>query len=156
MTILGIDPGLNHTGFGIISASHNQFSYISSGVIKNHGKTDFFDKIQTIVSGIKTIIEKFKPQIASIEKVFVNVNPNSTLLLGQARGAAIATCTIYDLKIFEYTALQIKKTVTGYGHASKKQIQKIVAILLNMNNIVATDAADALATALTHAFFKQI
>jgi crossover junction endodeoxyribonuclease RuvC len=150
--ILGIDPGLNCTGFGVIKYENQTLQYIVSGTIKTDAKATFYNRIHTIVHGIKTVIEQFNPDIACIEKVFVNVNPQSTLLLGQARGAAIAGCAICNLNTVEYTALQVKKAVTGYGHAHKEQVQKMVTMLLKLNKIPKPDAADALATAITHSF----
>jgi crossover junction endodeoxyribonuclease RuvC len=150
--ILGIDPGLNRTGFGIIKYENQNLEYIASGTIKTDAKAAFYNRIHTIVHGIKTVAEQFKPETACVEKVFVNINPQSTLLLGQARGAAIAGCAICNIETFEYTALQVKKAVTGYGHASKEQVQKMVTMILKLNKIPKPDAADALATAITHSF----
>jgi len=153
--ILGIDPGLNCTGFGIIRCENQSLEYIVSGTIKTDAKTVFYNRIHTIVHGIKTVVDQFKPEIACVEKVFVNINPQSTLLLGQARGAAIAGCAICNLEAVEYTALQVKKAVTGYGHAPKEQVQKMVTMLLKLNKIPKPDAADALATAITHSFIMK-
>jgi crossover junction endodeoxyribonuclease RuvC len=149
---MGIDPGLVRTGFGVIRYENKEIQYIVSGVIKTNSKENFYNRIHTIVHSIKTIAEQFNPDIACIEKVFVNINPQSTLLLGQARGAAIAGCALCNIETTEYTALQIKKAVTGYGHAQKEQVQKMVTILLRLNKIPTPDAADALATAITHSF----
>ena len=155
MIILGIDPGLNCTGFGIIKVVNGNYSYITSGVIKNNTKDDFFNKIGVIFKNLNTVIQKFKPQVAAVEKIFVNINPKSTLLLGQARGAAIAVCTLHNLKLYEYTALQIKQSVTGYGHAHKSQVQKMINTILGIKHQFPQDAADALATAFTHTFFNN-
>lgn len=155
MIILGIDPGLNSTGFGLIKAEANTIEYIVAGVIKTSVDQSFYKRIQIIVTGVQTVINTYKPDIAAIEKVFINVNPKSTLLLGQARGAAISACAICDVEALEYTALQVKKTVTGYGHASKEQIQKMVAMLLKLNKPPKSDAADALAVAITHSFMNK-
>ena len=155
MIILGIDPGLNSTGFGLIRSEDNTIEYIVAGVIKTSVEQSLYKRIQIIVTGVQTVINTYKPDIAAVEKVFVNVNPKSTLLLGQARGAAISACAICDVEALEYTALQVKKTVTGYGHASKEQIQKMVAMLLKLNKPPKSDAADALAVAITHSFMNK-
>ncbi len=151
MLILGIDPGLRNTGFGVVrQISASAVEYISSGVIKTNSQDDLAERIKVLVTGIGQIISEFKPQLVSIEKVFVNVNPQSTLLLGQARGACIAACVTRDLPVYEYSALQVKKSVVGYGHAEKEQLQKMVVYLLKLNRAPQADAADALACALTH------
>ena len=156
MRVLGIDPGLRNTGFGIIDVIDNKPSYISSGIITTTSGETLSMRIKTILNGISTIIKEYNPDIASIEKVFVNVNPQSTLLLGQARGAAICACVLYDLEVTEYTALQVKQSVVGYGHAEKGQVGKMVKYLLNLNGEPKADAADALAVALAHTHYNKI
>ncbi|MBY0379603.1 MAG: crossover junction endodeoxyribonuclease RuvC [Burkholderiales bacterium] len=156
MRILGIDPGLRKTGFGMIEIVSNQPLYIVSGVIATESKDSLPNRLKTILNGINEIITEYSPQIASVEKVFVNVNPQSTLLLGQARGVAIASCVLNNLEVSEYTALQIKKSVAGYGHAEKTQIAKMVKYLLNLNGMPQADAADALAVSLTHAHYAKL
>lgn len=151
MRILGIDPGLRNTGFGVIEVLQSKEArYIAAGAISTISTDTLANRIKSILSGIREIITINKPDIVSIEKVFVNNNPKSTLLLGQARGAAITACVLYDLEVFEYTALQIKQSVVGYGHAEKGQISKMVKYLLNLSGEPKPDAADALAVALTH------
>lgn len=159
MRILGIDPGSRITGFGIIDAqSGNQFNYIASGVIKT-GKMlnntqvsgSLADRITEIVNGINEVCQQYLPTVAAIEQVFVNVNPAATLMLGQARGAAIAALVLANLPIYEYTALQVKKSVVGKGKASKEQVQAMVVHLLNLSTSPSADAADALACAISHA-----
>lgn len=154
--ILGLDPGLQNTGFGIIEIREPQLVYIASGVIVTTPADTLAIRLKTILLGIKSIIEQYRPKIASIEKVFVNVNPQSTLLLGQARGAAISACVLRDIMISEYTALQVKKSIVGYGHAQKQQVAKMVKILLNLNAEPEKDAADALAVALAHVHYNKI
>lgn len=155
MRILGIDPGLRNTGFGIIDVVNRQLAYVSSGIITTNTSDDLPSRIKTILTGIITVIAEYKPDIASVEKVFVNVNPQSTLLLGQARGAAIAACVLHNLKVTEYTALQVKQSVVGYGHAEKGQVGKMVKYLLHLNGEPKADAADALAVALTHSLYSN-
>jgi crossover junction endodeoxyribonuclease RuvC len=149
---LGIDPGLTVTGFGVIQLDGNDMSYVTSGIIKTISKnTVFFDRLKVIIDGLHETIKNFKPDCVSIEKVFVNVNPQSTLLLGQARGAALSISLINNLPIHEYTALQIKKSVVGNGHADKLQVQFMVQNILNLRSLASEDSSDALAAAICHA-----
>ncbi len=129
MRILGIDPGLRVTGFGVIDQHGQKLSYVASGVIKT-ADGDLPSRLGTIFAGITTLIEQHRPDQASIEKVFVNVNPQSTLLLGQARGAAIAGLVAGGLPVAEYTALQLKQGIVGTGRATKAQVQDMVVRLL--------------------------
>ena len=148
--ILGIDPGLNRTGFGIIEACGATLRHLDSGVLRI-AAGDLPQRLQTILRELGAVIERNAPDEAAIEKVFVNVNPQSTLLLGQARGAAICAAVGQDVPVHEYTALQIKQATVGYGHADKTQVQKMVQRLLGLDRAPATDAADALACAICHA-----
>ncbi len=156
MRILGIDPGLRNTGFGVVEVVDNKPCYITSGVISTNSDEALPLRIKTILDGLSQIIKEYQPDIASIEKVFVNVNPQSTLLLGQARGTAIAACVLHNLSVTEYTALQVKQSVVGYGHAEKDQVAKMVKFFLNLSGAPRADAADALAVALTHINFAKI
>ena len=149
---MGIDPGLRITGFGVIQLNGNDMSYITSGVIKTSSQDKiFFDRLKAIIDGLHETIKNFKPDCVSIEKVFVNVNPQSTLLLGQARGAALSISVINKLPIHEYTALQIKKSVVGNGHADKLQVQSMVQKILHLPSPASEDSSDALAAAICHA-----
>jgi crossover junction endodeoxyribonuclease RuvC len=150
LRILGIDPGLRITGFGVIEKHGQKLSYVASGVIKT-GDGDLPSRLGTIFAGISTLIEQHRPDQASIEKVFVNVNPQSTLLLGQARGAAIAGLVAGGLPVAEYTALQLKQAIVGTGRATKEQVQDMVVRLLLLSGTPTTDAADALGVAICHA-----
>ncbi len=147
MIILGIDPGSRITGYGVIQLSGNQSSYIDCGYFRLQG-ADVASKMQQIALGIKEVIEKYNPQEAAIEQIFMHQNPNSALKLGQARGAAMSALT---LPVAEYTARQVKQAVVGYGAAKKDQIQHMVLRLLNIDHELQADAADALAIALWHA-----
>ncbi len=147
MRILGIDPGLRVTGFGVIDVSGHQLAYVASGVIKTP-TADLPTRLGTIYDGVSTLIREHTPDQAAIEKVFVNVNPQSTLLLGQARGAAICGLVSGGLPVAEYTALQLKQAVVGYGRATKEQMQEMVARLLSLSGRPGTDAADALSMAI--------
>jgi len=150
MKILGIDPGLRTTGFGVIRKQGTKLSYIASGTIKTPD-ADLPQRLKVILSGVSEIIRDYAPDCAAIEKVFVNVNPQSTLLLGQARGAAICALVQADLPVAEYTALQIKQAVVGHGRAQKQQMQDMVQRLLLLSGMPGTDAADALGVAICHA-----
>lgn len=150
MKILGIDPGLRTTGFGIIYKNGHKLSYLASGIIKT-SEADLPQRLKTILAGVSEIIATYRPDCAAIEKVFVNVNPQSTLLLGQARGAAICALVHANLMVSEYTALQIKKAVVGQGRAQKAQMQDMVQRLLVLSAAPGPDAADALGVAICHA-----
>ncbi|HSH96963.1 MAG: crossover junction endodeoxyribonuclease RuvC [Methylophilaceae bacterium] len=158
--ILGIDPGLRLTGFGVIEKVGEKLNYIASGTIKTaSGKTENREelpaRLKIILDGLFEVIETYQPQEVAIEKVFVNVNPQSTLLLGQARGAAISAAVMKDLTVAEYTALQVKQAVVGNGHAAKEQVQEMVKRLLNLPAVPKPDSADALACAICHAHGGQ-
>ncbi len=168
--ILGIDPGLRLTGFGVIEIdsqkSSGKITYISSGVIKtasakknvneNEGdREELPARLKVILDGLFEVIDTYSPNQVAIEKVFVNVNPQSTLLLGQARGAAISAAVIRNLSVAEYTALQVKQAVVGNGHAQKEQVQEMVKRLLNLPAAPKADSADALACAICHAHGGQ-
>ena len=168
--ILGIDPGLRVTGFGVIEIdslkSNGKIAYVTSGVIKTAsakknvvaGEDDREElpaRLKVILEGLFEVIDTYKPTQVAIEKVFVNVNPQSTLLLGQARGAAISAAVIRNLSVAEYTALQVKQSVVGNGHAQKEQVQEMVKRLLNLPAAPSSDSADALACAICHAHGGQ-
>jgi crossover junction endodeoxyribonuclease RuvC len=155
MRILGIDPGLRVTGFGVIEVVGRQSVYVGSGCIKTPDGT-LPERLKVIAQGVLSVILQYHPTVAAIEEVFVNVNPQSTLRLGQARGAAMTALVMSDLAVTEYTALQIKKAVVGNGHAKKEQVQAMVQQLLSLSGIPQADAADALACALTYAQFNGI
>jgi crossover junction endodeoxyribonuclease RuvC len=149
--ILGIDPGLRVTGFGVIDADGQQRRYVASGCIRSPDKEGLPQRLHCIVEGLFAIIDEYQPQQVAIEQVFVNVNPQSTLLLGQARGAAITAAVLKRLPVAEYTALQVKQAVVGHGKAAKQQVQDMVQRLLSLQGSPQADAADALACALCHA-----
>ena len=151
MIILGIDPGLRTTGFGVIEKHGNKLRYIASGTVKTGSEGELPPRLKIILQGVSEIVGTYHPDCAAIEKVFVNVNPQSTLLLGQARGAAICALVHADLSVAEYTALQVKQAVTGHGKAAKEQVQDMVARLLSLPGLPGTDAADALGVAICHA-----
>ena len=150
LRILGIDPGLRITGFGIIEQNGANIVYVASGCIKSGG-ADLPGQLKTILENLREVIGEHRPQQIAIEKVFVNVNPASTLALGQARGTAICAAVDAGLPVSEYTALQVKQAVVGNGHASKEQVQHMVKRLLSLAGAPSADAADALACAICHA-----
>lgn len=160
LRILGIDPGLQCTGFGVIEKVEKKLVYVASGTIKTtSGKVADREELPTrlkiILDGLFEVIQTYEPQQVAVEKVFVNVNPQSTLLLGQARGAAISAAVMSDLPVAEYTALQVKQSVVGNGHAAKGQVQEMVKRLLSLPSVPRPDSADALACAICHAHGGQ-
>lgn len=153
MKILGIDPGLRTTGFGVIEVEGAKLHYVASGTIRTEAAAigDLPGRLKIIFEGVREVTARYQPDCASMEIVFVNVNPQSTLLLGQARGAALAALVSTDLAVSEYTALQMKKAVVGHGQARKEQVQAMVARLLALPGEPGKDAADALGLAICHA-----
>jgi crossover junction endodeoxyribonuclease RuvC len=152
MIILGIDPGLRTTGFGVIEKRGSKLRYLASGTIKTDACAgELPGRLRIILHGISELVRTYQPSVAAIEKVFVNVNPHTTLLLGQARGAAIAALVGADLDVAEYSPTQIKQAVVGTGRAAKAQVQDMVARLLLLPGLPGTDAADALGVAICHA-----
>ena len=153
MLILGIDPGLQRTGFGVIVASGQRLSYVASGTISTleAPRGDLPLRLKIIFEGVQEVVQRYRPDCACAEIVFVNVNPQSTLLLGQARGAALAALVSGGLTVAEYTALQMKKAIVGHGLATKPQVQEMVKRLLKLPALPGKDAADALGLAIAHA-----
>lgn len=150
MKILGIDPGLRVTGFGVIRKEGMRLAYVASGTIRIPDG-DLPSRLKVILQSVGEVVDTYRPDCAAIEIVFSNVNPQSTLLLGQARGAAICALVAADLPVAEYTALQVKKSVVGQGKAQKAQVQAMVQRLLQLDGMPSTDAADALGVAICHA-----
>ena len=148
--ILGLDPGLRITGFGLVDQLGTQLRYVASGCIKTKDG-ELPGRLKTLLDGVREVIATYQPDVVAVEKVFVNVNPQSTLLLGQARGAAITTLVVHGLAVHEYTALQVKQAVVGHGKAAKEQVCHMVERLLTLSASPSSDAADALACAICHA-----
>jgi crossover junction endodeoxyribonuclease RuvC len=148
--ILGLDPGLRVTGYGVIECRGNRLAYVASGCIRA-GAGTLPTRLGVIARDLNHLIAEIVPTEVAVERVFVNVNPNSTLLLGQARGAAIAAAVLAGLPVTEYTAGQVKQAVVGGGRAAKSQVQVMVMRLLLLPGAPQADAADALATAICHA-----
>ncbi len=138
------------TGFGVIDHHAHQLTYVGSGCVRT-AEGSLPSRLKLIMDNLREIILRYRPEQVAIEQVFFNVNPKSTLLLGQARGAAICAAVLDNLEVAEYTALQIKQAVAGNGHAHKDQVQAMVIRLLNLAGKPGADAADALACAICHA-----
>ena len=153
MRILGVDPGLRCTGFGLIEVQGQHLHYLASGTISTADapSTDLPSRIGTLFNGLSQVVAQHQPDVAAIEIVFVNVNPQATLKLGQARGACLSVLAQAQLPVHEYTALQMKQAVAGHGKAAKAQVQEMVKRLLRLPGLPGADAADALGLAITHA-----
>ncbi|WP_022852278.1 crossover junction endodeoxyribonuclease RuvC [Limisalsivibrio acetivorans] len=146
VVVLGVDPGLNCTGVGFVRAWPGKVEYIHHAVIRTNSKDTLPHRLGVICSNLGDLIDEYKPEVSSVEDFFHSVNPKSAMLLGQTRGAIIATLLSRELPVYEYTALQVKKSVVGYGKAEKSQVKKMVEVLLGINmGKVPLDATDALA-----------
>lgn len=155
MKIIGIDPGLGVTGFGIVSFAQNKYSYIDAGIIKTSTSFDMPSRLFEIHSKLTDILNIHKPDTASIEKTYVNVSADSSLKLAHARSAAILTLKIFKLEVAEYQAKTVKKTLTGTGSADKKQMIQMINYFMPKSKITNPDAADALAIAICHGFYYK-
>ena len=157
MRILGIDPGLRTTGFGVVDVEGHSLSYVASGTISTtHLDTGNLPaRLKVLFDGINEVKQRYLPDVACVEIVFVNVNPQATLLLGQARGACVTALVSCQLAVAEYTALQMKQAVAGSGRAGKADVQEMVKRLLKLPALPGKDAADALGLAITHAHVGQ-
>ncbi len=154
ITILGLDPGLRHTGWGLIRQDGNHLSYIAAGCVSPQSDLSMAERLRELAENIADVVRQYVPDEAAIEETFVNQNALSALKLGQARGAAILTLAQAGLTVSEYAANRIKQSVTGHGHADKAQIQAMIGMLLPGSGKLVTDAADALAVAITHAHHR--
>ncbi len=150
MRVLGIDPGSVTTGWGVVEFQDRKFTHIANGSVKTKSKTPLPERLGTIFQDLSRVIEEHHPTIAAIEEVFVSKNIQSALKLGHARGVAIAAANHAKLPVHEYSALQVKKSVVGYGRAEKNQVQEMVKILLSLPKPAQEDASDALAVAMCH------
>jgi len=157
MTILiGIDPGLQRTGWGIIHADTNRLSFIDCGVVKSDPELGLAERLKQLHDGLRIAITRHQPQEAAVEETFVNKSGSSTLKLGQARGAILLTLSLCGLDVYEYGANLVKKSVVGSGHADKHQIGMMVKMLLPASTATQADAADALAVAICHAHHRSV
>ena len=152
--IIGIDPGLRRTGWGIIETSGNRLSYIACGSVEPDPKADLAVRLLGIHEGLTKILAEFSPDEAAVEITFVNRDPSTSLKLGQARGIAMLVPAIAGVSVAEYAANLVKKTIVGAGHAEKAQIRVMIGVLLPKADPQSEDAADALAIAVTHAHHR--
>ena len=151
MIILGIDPGIAIVGYGLIECKGNKFKVIDYGCITTESKTLFPNRLKIVYDELTSIIEKYNPQDIALEELFFNKNAKTAIKVGQARGVEILAGINKNLDIFEYTPLQVKQAVVGYGRAEKHQVQEMVKFLLNLKEIPKPDdVADALAVAICH------
>ncbi len=151
MLILGIDPGLQKTGWGIIHSEGHALGFRACGLIKTDAGDSLPRRLACLHEGLRAVMEQWRPASAAMEETFVNKNPASALKLGQARGALLAVPALMGLDVAEYAANQVKKSVVGTGHAGKDQIGMMVRTLLPACGAIGPDEADALAVAITHA-----
>ena len=154
--ILGLDPGLRHTGWGIVAQEGNRLSFIAAGRVNPDPELPMASRLLQLADQLTSVVSKHAPTEAAIEESFVHKNAASALKLGQARGAAMLALAQAGLDVAEYSANRIKQSVTGYGHADKTQIQAMINMLLPGSGKLATDAADALAVAITHANHSDV
>ena len=151
MKILGIDPGYAILGYGVIEMNGNKFRVCDYGAITTDPKTAMADRLKILYQALMDLIVEHRPESASIEELFFNTNAKTAILVGQARGVAILACANSGLEIYEYTPLQIKQALVGYGRAEKQQIQAMVKVILNLKETPKPDdTADALAAAICH------
>ena len=151
MVILGIDPGFAIIGWGAVEYAHGCFNVLGYGAITTDAKTPFPERLQIIYNDMCYLFEKYKPDVMSMEKLFYNSNQKTVIDVAQARGVITLAAQMYQKEIFEYTPLQVKQSVTGYGRAEKKQVMEMTKSILNLNEIPKPDdTADALAMAICH------
>lgn len=148
--ILGIDPGIADTGWGVIEKQGQKITMLDCGSISTPAKTEFIERLNTLHQELSAIIKKYKPEAVSVEELFFCKNVKTALVVGQARGVVLMTIAQNNLPIFEFTPLQVKQALTSYGKADKKQVGAMVKVMLNLKSIPKPDdAADALAIAIT-------
>lgn len=155
MRIIGLDPGLRNTGWGIIEVEANQFRYVADGTVRPKVAQQLAWRLRDLHDGLAEAIAEFVPDEAAVEETFVNKNPKSTLKLGEARGVILLTPALAGLPVAEYAANKIKKAVVGVGHAAKEQVQMMVRRILPGCAFSSPDAADALAVAICHANLRE-
>ncbi len=155
MRIIGLDPGLRHTGWGIIDVVGNRLVPVAGGTINTDAQKDMAWRLKQIHDGLTQIIQEWNPDMAAVEETFVNNNPKSTLKLGMARGVVMLAPALHNLDVYEYSANAVKKSVVGAGHANKNQIQMMVKTLLPKAHLDTPDTADAYAIAICHAHHYQ-
>jgi len=157
MNVLGIDPGLVNTGFGVISSINNNFELIDYGVIKTNSKDKLSNRLKIIFNEVNQLINKYNPKVLSIEEIFYSKNVKSSLLLGHARGVAMAAASVNEMLVYEFAARKVKQSLTGNGNAHKDQVRFMVKNLLKMNEAPKSeDASDALGIALCYMFQNKL
>ncbi len=154
--ILGVDPGLRHTGWGVITMDGPRLGWVAHGVIKPDTTLDLADRLACLATDLRKVVDQHAPDEAAVEETFVNINPKSTLLLGQARGAAMVSLAMAGLKVHEYATRKVKLSVVGTGAADKDQVAFMVRRLLPRAGEVSADAADALAVAICAAHHRPV
>ena len=154
MRIIGLDPGLQHTGWGIIDQDGSRLSFVAAGRISSVASRPLAERLVEIYNGLVAVLDAHQPDTAAVEETFVNKNPVSTLKLGVARGVVLLTPALHKLEVFEYPANLVKKSVVGAGHAGKEQVQVMVRVILPASTAGSPDAADALAVAICHAHHR--
>ena len=155
MRLLGVDPGLQRTGWGVIDCQDNRLRFVAAGTIVTNTKSPLADRLVELHAGLAEVIARHRPDEAAVEETFVNRNAVSTLKLGQARGVALLAPALAGLPVAEYLPNLVKKTVVGAGHAAKEQVQMMVRTLLPGCTETGADAADALAVAICHAHHRE-
>jgi crossover junction endodeoxyribonuclease RuvC len=153
--ILGLDPGLRRTGWGVIALEGSRLSYVDCGVVTTAQERGLAERLVELHDGIAAILDRLSPEVAAVEQTFVNKDPVATLKLGQARAIALLVPARAGLSVAEYAPNQVKKSVVGIGHAEKEQVHAMVKVLLPQSKAGSADAADALAVAITHAHFAE-
>ena len=156
MRILGLDPSLSSTGWGIVEVENNRLRYVADGFIKTNTKDSLPKRLSVIHKALNEIIETYRPDEAAIEQVFLNENPMSTIKLGMARGVVILAPALFDLPITEYEPTKVKKALVGVGRAEKSQVETMVKILLPGCKPKNNDSSDALAIAICHYNYRQV
>ncbi len=154
--IIGLDPGLRHTGWGVIELEGNKLSYVADGAVHSVNDDDLATRLLQIHQQILAVLEEYKPDEAAIEETFVNKDARATLKLGQARGVVMLAPTLLKISVAEYAPNVIKKTVVGNGHAEKNQVKHMVKILLPRAELKTADSIDALAIAICHAQHRGV
>jgi crossover junction endodeoxyribonuclease RuvC len=155
MRLLGLDPGLRRTGWGVIEADGNRLGFIAAGTIVVDAAPPLAERLARLFQGLQAVIEAHRPAAAAVEETFLNSNPESTLKLGHARGVALLAPALAGIPVAAYAARLIKKTVVGTGRADKRQVQAMIGVLLPGSRVVGADAADALAAAICHAHHAE-
>ena len=149
--ILGIDPGLRKTGWGVVVSEGSRLSFVACGCVESDGALPLGQRLRQLHEGLNKVLATHRPHEAAVEETFINRDPQSALKLGQARGIALVVPALAGLDVAEYAANLVKKTVVGVGHADKKQVQAMIRVLLPKAETSSADAADALAVAICHA-----